>query len=84
MDTNVKSGSQDGYGEYVQVNTDRSLMGGSDWVIWVVGTLGTANNVSPPRTDLSTSGNVDDRIILVGDTSVASEVAIVYVLDGVV
>lgn len=54
----------------------------SDGVVWVGVVLRTANDVTPPCTDTSTSGDVDDVVILVGDTLVTSEGAIAHAHDG--
>jgi len=36
-----------------------------DGMVGVVGTLRTSNNMSPPCSDTSTSGNGDDIVVLV-------------------
>ena len=53
-----------------------------DGMVGVVGTLRTSNNMSPPCSDTSTSGNGDDIVVLVRYSSVASEVSVVNILDG--
>lgn len=59
-------------------------MRSSNGVIWIVCRLGTTNNVSPPRTDSSTSWYVDDSVVLVINSSIAGKLGVVDVFDGVV
>lgn len=67
-----------------EVDDGWTLVGGSDWVVWVVGALRTANDVTPPGTNSSTSWDVDDVVVLVNKIRVACKVGVVDVLDWVV
>jgi len=51
-------------------------------IVGVVGTLRTSNNMPPPCSDTSASGNSDDVVVLVRDAGVAREASIVNILDG--
>lgn len=51
-------------------------------MVGVVGALRAANDMSPPCTNASTCGDVDDVVVFVVDTVIAGHAAIVYVLDG--
>ena len=64
-----------------QPDGDRALVTGSDGVVGVVGDLRATNNMAPPCTNTSTSGNFDDVVIFVLEILVASEIRIVDVLN---
>lgn len=57
-------------------------MGGSNRVIRIVGTSGATDLVSPPRTDLSASRNLDDGLVLELDVCVTGKIGVADILDG--
>lgn len=65
-----------------KVNHCWTLVTSGDGVVGIVSTLGTANNMSPPRAYASASRDVDDVVILELDSLVASEFGVVDILDG--
>ena len=60
---------------------NRALVTGGDGMVWIVGDLGTTDNMTPPCTNTGTSRNIDDVVIFVLEILVASEIWIVDVLD---
>lgn len=62
----------------------RTFVARSDGMIRIVAPLGTSNDMPPPGTDLGARRDGDDVAVLVLNVVVASEAAVVDVLDRVV
>lgn len=66
-----------------QVDSDRTLVRSSDWVIWIWVVLSTSVDVLVESTNTGTSWNADDSACA-AEVGVASNISAVYVLDWVV
>lgn len=76
-------GCRVGIADLGKVDLNWSLVGSSNWVIWVALELGTANDVSPKDTSRSTGWNIDHRAGL-GTTSTTGHIAGVHIFDWII